>query len=104
MLMRKSHETAVQPHWISKSLAGLCLGFLLALALSSLFAWLGPGGIEAANKVQFNMWLMAPLWMVFFVTVYWFRTGLRAWLWMGSATILAFLMLALVRWLNNGGS
>lgn len=101
--MAKNNDRAIQPHWISKSAAGLLLGFPLALALSGLFAWLGPGGITAANKVQFNMWLIPPLWMIFFVTVYFFRTGLRAWLCLGGSTAVSFLALVLTRWLINGG-
>ena len=49
--------------WLSKSLAGSVLGFTLAIALAGLFAVAGPGGLEARNKYQFVMWLVAPIWL-----------------------------------------
>lgn len=68
----------IQRDWWLRSLAGTALGWTLALALTGLWAWWGPGGITAPNKVQFNMWLIAPLWMLALSSVYFVRTGLRA--------------------------
>ena len=85
-------------HWFGKTVAGAVLGFGLALALSGLFAWLSPGGIDAGGgKAQFNMWLMAPIWATVLSFVYLFRDSLRAWLWLGAANVLAFAALWLVR-------
>lgn len=85
-------------HWFGKTCAGVVLGFGLALALSGLFAWLGPDGINAGGgKNQFNMWLMAPIWATVLSFVYLFRDSLRAWLWLGAANALAFAALWLVR-------
>ncbi len=78
-------------HWPGKSAAGLLLGFGLALAASGLYAWWGPGGIDGGpGKLQFNMWLMAPVWAVVLGFVFLFRTPLRAWLWLSFANLLAF--------------
>ncbi|MNN21487.1 hypothetical protein D3C81_1348080 [compost metagenome] len=86
-------------HWFGKTCAGVVLGFGLALAVSGLFAWLGPDGINAGGgKNQFNMWLMAPLWATVLSFVYLFRSSLRAWLWLGAANVLAFGLLWLTRW------
>ena len=86
-------------HWFGKTVAGAVLGIGLALALSGLFAWLSPGGIDAdGGKAQFNMWLMAPLWAGVLSFVYLFRDSLRAWLWLGAANALAFAALWCVRW------
>ena len=66
--------------------------------MSGLFAWLSPGGIAAdPGKVQFNMWLMAPVWALVLSFVYLFRDSLRAWLWLGAANVLGFAALWLVR-------
>lgn len=75
----------IQPHWWSKSLCGIILGFSLAVGLTGLFAWFGPGGIDANSKVQLNMWLIAPLWMLTLSLVCLFRTGLRAFVWLTAA-------------------
>ena len=83
--------------WWSKTFAGAFLGGTLALALAGLFAWIGPGGIDAPEKVQFVMWMMAPVWMAVFSTVYLFRTGLRAILWLGGANLAAYGLLFYVR-------
>lgn len=85
-------------HWFGKTSAGVVLGFGLSLALSGLFAWLGPDGIDGGGgKTQFNMWLIAPLWAGVLSAVYLFRDSLRAWLWLGAANALAFGLLWCVR-------
>lgn len=76
--------------WLSKSLAGSVLGFTLAIALAGLFAVAGPGGLEARNKYQFVMWLVAPIWLGVASLVFLFRSGLAACLWLGGANLLAF--------------
>lgn len=85
-------------HWFGKTCAGVVLGFGLALALSGLFAWLGPDGIDAGGgKTQFNMWLIAPLWAGVLSFVYLFADSRRVWLWLGLANVLAFGLLWAVR-------
>lgn len=85
-------------HWLGKTSAGLILGFGLALSLSGLFAWWGPGGIDGGSgKLQFNMWLMSPVWVLVLGLVYLFRDSLRAWLWLGAANALAFAVLYAAR-------
>lgn len=76
--------------WLSKSVAGSVLGFTLAVALAGLFAVAGPGGLEARNKYQFVMWLVAPLWLGVAGFVFLFRSGRVAFLWLGGANLLAF--------------
>jgi hypothetical protein len=65
----------IQRDWWLKSVSGTVLGSTLALALVGLWAWWGPGGISASNKVQFNMWLIAPLWMGVLSACFFVRTG-----------------------------
>lgn len=85
-------------HWFGKTCAGVLLGFGLALALSGVFAWLGPDGLEGGNgKNQFNMWLMAPIWAGVLSFVFLFRDSLRAWLWLGTANVAAFGLLWILR-------
>lgn len=85
-------------HWFGKGSAGLLLGFGLALALTGLFAWLGPGGIDAGTgKVQFNMWMIAPVWCAVLSLVFLFKDGRRAWLWLGAANIAGFGLLWAVK-------
>ena len=69
--------------------------------MSGLFAWLSPGGIAAdPGKVQFNMWMIAPVWATVLGLVFLFRDSLRAWLWLGLANVLAWGVLwALKAWL-----
>lgn len=74
--------------WLSKSAAGVLLGFVLSILASGLFAWLTPGGPGAPNKFQATMWLTAPVWAAVMSAVYFFRSGLQAWCWLGGATAL----------------
>ena len=84
--------------WFGKTAAGLVLGFSLALAVSGLCAWLTPGGIAGGNgKIQFVMWLIAPLWAGVLCFVFLFRDSRRAWCWLAVANLLAFGLLAGVR-------
>lgn len=82
-------RSEIRRDWTAKTLAGVLLGFALALALAGLFAFLGPGGLDARDKYQLVMWLVAPLWLLVVSLVYLFRSGLRAWLWLGGASLLA---------------
>lgn len=78
-------------HLFAKAAAGVICGFLLALGLCGLFAHYGPGGLSAGvGKLQFTMWLMAPLWALIFSFSFLFRDGVRAWGWLGGAALLAF--------------
>lgn len=83
--------------WGLKSSAGAVLGFSLALACSGLFAWWGPGGIDAENKVQFNMWLIPIIWMPVFSVTYLFRTGWQAIGWLAGFNLLAYGLLLVAR-------
>lgn len=85
-------------HWLGKTSAAVLLGPVIALALSGLFAWLGPGGVPGGDgKLQFNMWLVAPVWVAVLSAVHLFRSGMRAWLWLGLAAAALMAALALVR-------
>src|SRR3954464_12672920 len=83
----------IQTDWWTKTCAGALLGLTLAFALSGLFAWFGPGGIAAPQKVQFVMWIIAPIWMLIFSLVYLFRTGLRALAWLAGINVAAYAIL-----------
>ncbi|MCU4675220.1 hypothetical protein N7931_06195 [Catenovulum sp. 2E275] len=87
----------IQPDWWSKSLAGSILGLTLAFALSGCFAWFGPGGITADSKVQFNMWIISPIWMLVLSFCFLFRSGKQAWLVLGCANLIFYSILYLFR-------
>lgn len=92
-MARLAEHDKLQPDWWTKSLAGLILGFTLALGLVGLFAWFGPGGIDADTKVQFNMWLITPIWLLILSFSYLFKTGLRAIGYLGLLNILTYIVL-----------
>ncbi len=96
-MARLAEHEKIRPDWWSKSLVGVVLGFCLAVGLVGLFAWFGPGGINADAKNQFNMWMIAPLWMLILSFSYLFRTGMRAFLWLAGANVLTYSMMFLFR-------
>lgn len=87
-------------HWVGRASAGLILGYTLAIGFSGLFAWFTPGGIEAGGgKLQLNMWLTVPIWAGVLSFCFLFRTGLRAWAWLGLANLGCYALLFGGRWL-----
>lgn len=95
--MSAKPKAPIQPDWISKTLAGVLLGFALCIAVSGLFAWLTPGGPAAPQKSQATMWITMPVWGAVLSFVYLFRSGAQAWRWLGGATVLAYALLAACR-------
>lgn len=79
------------PKW----LAAIFLGFLLNVGLIGLIALLWPGPVEVVTLP----WLLLsfPLWVGLMSLPFLFKTGLRAWLWMGGATLLCFALIHLVK-------
>lgn len=67
--------------WLSKTLAGLVLGFGAALGFTGLFLIMASEMGRSASA-QLVMWLLSPLWLLILSTVYLFRSGLRAWIWL----------------------
>ncbi|MCL1075673.1 hypothetical protein [Shewanella dokdonensis] len=92
-----SERSKIRPDWFGKTVCGLLLGFSLALALTGWFAWFGPGGIDAQDKNQFNMWLLTFLWLCLLSLVYLFHSTRQALLWLGGANLLAWGLLFLLR-------
>ncbi|MGM9515100.1 hypothetical protein ACS5PK_12670 [Roseateles sp. DB2] len=89
----------IQRDWWLKSLSGTVLGASLALGLVGLWAWWGPGGLGAPDKVQFNMWMIAPLWMLALSAVYFMRSGAQALLALLALNALAY---GLLLWAQSG--
>jgi hypothetical protein len=84
---RRKHK--VEGHWIGKTTAGAICGFVIALALSGLLVRFAPGaGIDAA-KAETAMLFVPLVWTGVFSATYLFRNGLRAWLWLGAASVAA---------------
>lgn len=92
-----SRKTEFSPDWWGKTLIGLVFGLLLAYTLVALFAWFGPHGIHGIDKVQFNMWIITPIWLTVFSLVYLFPTQAAAFKYLGSANLVGLLLFWLLR-------
>lgn len=79
---------------IARCLAGTLLGFTLAAALPALLLQLLPHG--GAWLIPLLI-LFFPLWIGFMAAAYAARSGMRAWLALGGANVLAFIALWLLR-------
>lgn len=86
-----------EPTWLGKSLAGALLGLLLAFILMAFFAWYGPGGIDARDKVQFNMWMIPLIWLSIFSLTYLFNSSKQAWLILGGLNIVLYSLFYILR-------
>lgn len=94
--MSAARPGAIARDWLSKTLAGALLGFTLAVGCSGLFSW-AASGLAMTIRGQLAMWLVAPVWMGVLSGVYFFRSGRRAWAWLGGANFLVFGILAAAR-------
>lgn len=88
--------TPIRRDWLSKTLAGTLLGFLLALGASGLFNE-AAGALPLGVRSQLAMWLVPPVWFGVLGFCYLFGSGRRAWLWLGATTLLVFGLWAGVR-------
>lgn len=85
---RRATQRPVRPDWISKTLAGLVLGFSLAnIASGLLMTRLRDMPIEVSG--QLAMWLVPPVWLLVLSLVYFFSSGARAWAWLLGANAVA---------------
>lgn len=84
--MRSGKSVPVRRDWCAKTLAGVVLGFALALIGSGLFSALATG-IAPAIRAQLAMWMVVPVWVAVLGGVYAFSSGLRAWCWLGALTL-----------------
>jgi hypothetical protein len=90
--------------WFGKASAGLILGFAIALAVSGIFAVAGPGGLmHSSAKTQINMWMMGLIWPLVLSFCFLFRSGLRAWFWLGLTTAILFAGLFVLKSVFGGG-
>lgn len=90
----------VRRDWVSKTLAGLLLGFSLAIIASGLLMT-QLGDLPLAVSGQLAMWLVPPVWLGTLSLVYFFTSGLRAWAWLLGANAAA---LGLWWLLQQGGA
>jgi hypothetical protein len=87
-------------HWLAKGLAGLIPGLAVAIGVSGLFVWAGPGAPEASGRYLVMMWAVVPVWMLILTFCFLFRSGWRAWAWLGGAAVLVNVAQAAARlWL-----
>lgn len=88
--------TAFRRDWIGKSLAGLVLGLALAMGVSALFTELTPT-MGKSVQAQLAMWMVMPVWMAIWAGCYGFASSLRAWVWLGGASVFVYAALLLMR-------
>ncbi|MFT4173837.1 MAG: hypothetical protein QM639_14835 [Rhodocyclaceae bacterium] len=84
--MTKTGHAPIRRDWVSKTLAGGLLGLCIAMAASAVFAHLA-SSLPLPTRGQLVMWMVPPLWLGIFGGVYFFASGLRAWLWLGGASL-----------------
>lgn len=75
--------------WLAKLSAAVLLGFTLTIALTGLLMdfVFGPVAVFSIHG-QFLMWMIAPVWVAILSSCFIFRSGLRAWLYLGAANLL----------------
>lgn len=72
--------------WLSKTLAGVLGGLVLALGCSSLFASCAEA-VAPPIRAQLTMWVVTPIWLAALGGCFVFQSGRRAWLWLGTSNL-----------------
>jgi hypothetical protein len=93
-------ENRIQPHWWSKTIIAIVLGLLLSYGIIAIFAWFGPGGIDAPMKVQLNMWLISLIWLPILALIYLFKSARSAFFNMLFINLIVYFILASLWWLQ----
>jgi len=76
--------------WLGKTLAGSVCGLAIALIASGFFMLPDTKYNTVYDKYQIAMWMVPPIWLAVLSFCYLFRDALRAWLWLGGASVLGF--------------
>lgn len=84
-----------------KSLAALLLGLPLSSGLIGLVALLWPGPLEVHTLPL--LLVSFPIWIGVMAAAFACRSGARAWLWLGGATLLCFGALQAIKLLGWAG-
>lgn len=95
-LMAEKTLPPIRRDWLAKTLAGFLFGAVLAFACSGLFVQLN-ADMPLSARGQLAMWMVPPVWLGVLGGVYFFASGLRAWLWLGAAGALAWGLLFALR-------
>lgn len=82
----------------AKSLAAGLLGLPLTVGIIGLIALLWPG--DPARSTLSILLMSFPLWVAIMSVAFLFKTGLRAWLWLGGATVLCFVLIHVAKLLG----
>ncbi|MCX4192555.1 hypothetical protein [Methylophaga sp. OBS1] len=85
--------------WLSKTVAGLILGFTAALGLSGVLLLI-VSEMNRSASAQLVMWLLSPMWLTLLSTVYLFRNGLRAWGWLALLNLMVYALFFLIKSLS----
>lgn len=79
-------------------MAGLILGLTLSLSLVGIVGLLcHTNGDPRSVASQFLMWLVVPVWTGIMGACFMFRTGLRAWGFLGGVNVLGWTVYAVLR-------
>lgn len=84
--------------WFGKVSAAFLPGFALSIGLTVLFCHVA--GVQDSffdARGQMAMWAVAPLWTGLLSFCFFFRSGPRAWAWIGAANLIVWGALWLLR-------
>lgn len=88
--------------WFGKVSAAFVLGFLLMLAVTSIFGLLTfRGHYFMLPQVQLTLWLASPIWCLILGGCFLFRSTARAWGWLAAANLLAWPLYAGLRLMGH---
>lgn len=85
--MQEKKRVPIQHDWFSKTAAGVIGGGILSIIASGLLARLC-AEMPLSQRGQLAMWLMPPIWLGILGSVYFFRSGKHAWLWLEGMSLL----------------
>ncbi|MCP8898468.1 hypothetical protein [Gilvimarinus xylanilyticus] len=94
---KHADSASYKPHWWLRTLGCVLLVFPLAVGLSGLLAWWGPGDVTHDVKSQMVMWMITPLWFLSFSLIFFVRKLSRAFVVLLALNALVYSLLWLAR-------
>lgn len=91
------YQLNLKSDWCNKTIAGLVLGYTLALAATTLFSWFTFDDSPHNVHAQVHLWIIIPTWLATITASNLFKSGIQAWYFLSSANVAVYFLLLITK-------